>query len=225
MHLNVGILDFGDLDPLRIAPAYRVALLDGRPDLDMEGVNRKLRDVVAYLRNTREVVAAPPLDRATPVWHLGGSIESAEMAAENGVAFCVSLMHREELPDRAVLFRYRERFRPSRDGAQPHCAIALAGTCAPNDEEACGLLAMQAKAPIHARVVGSPERCRQIMVDLAEQYGTTEVVFLDVCQQMGLRLRSLTLLAKALEIGARVSAHRTRSRNRSRAPSARRRAG
>jgi luciferase family oxidoreductase group 1 len=78
-----------------------------------------------------------PPDAMPEVWLLGSSTESAEIAAEQGLAFSYAQFINPvaELGERAARL-YRERFRPSPWLAEPRLSVAVTALCAESEERA-----------------------------------------------------------------------------------------
>ena len=83
----------------------------------------------------RQVRAMPADVRLPPLWLLGSSRYSAELAAAIGVGF--SFAHHFATHDAVAAMRlYRDRFRPSVWRQAPYAILAVAVVCAPDDGEA-----------------------------------------------------------------------------------------
>jgi len=83
----------------------------------------------------RGVRAMPADVRLPPIWLLGSSGYSAELAAAIGVGF--SFAHHFATHDAMATMRlYRDRFRPSAWRQAPYAILAVAAVCAPDDGEA-----------------------------------------------------------------------------------------
>lgn len=163
--------------------------------------SEKVAELAGFLRGEGEPKALPVTASPPEVWILGAQSTSMELAAGNGSALCLSLfLQSEEGVDlRPVVDAYRERFRPSPGLAEPKWAIAFAGVCAETEHEARKLAAE--RLPIlRPSVVGNPEQCREMIEEIRERYGTSELVFLDLAHTFEERVRSHRLLAEVLEL-------------------------
>src|SRR5262249_61075204 len=79
--------------------------------------------------------AMPAAVRLPPLWLLGSSGYSAELAAAIGVGF--SFAHHFATHDAVAAMRgYRDRFRPSVWRQTPYAILGVAGVCGPDDDEA-----------------------------------------------------------------------------------------
>ena len=87
-------------------------------------------------RHPLRAVRAMPADvRLLPLWLLGSSDYSAELAAAIGVGF--SFAHHFATHDAVAAMRvYRDRFRPSVWRQRPYAILAVAVVCGPDDDEA-----------------------------------------------------------------------------------------
>ncbi len=81
------------------------------------------------------VTASPRGGDAPPVYLLGSSGYSAQLAAELGLGFAFA-SHINPGPAAAVLRHYRAEFRPSSWFAQPHAILAVSALVADTDEQA-----------------------------------------------------------------------------------------
>ncbi len=88
----------------------------------------------------RTVRAAPTDVALPPVWLLGSSGFSAQVAAFNGLGFAFAAHIAPHLAVE-VLRMYRERFQPSEEFPEPSAILGHAVVCAPSDEEAQRLAA------------------------------------------------------------------------------------
>ena len=81
-------------------------------------------------------VHAVPMDVALPpIWLLGSSGYSAELAAAAGMGFAFA-HHFAEHDAAAAMLNYREHFKPSAELAQPYAILATAAVTADTDAEA-----------------------------------------------------------------------------------------
>lgn len=161
----------------------------------------KVAELARFLRGEGEPKALPVTASPPEMWILGAQSTSMELAAGNGSALCLSLfLQSEERVDlRPVVETYQERFQPGPGLAEPKWAIAFAGVCAETEHEARRLAAE--RLPIlRPSVVGNPEQCREMIEEIRERYGTSELVFLDLAHTLEERVRSHRLLAEVLEL-------------------------
>ncbi len=83
----------------------------------------------------RSVHAVPADVALPPIWLLGSSGYSAELAAAVGMGFAFA-HHFAEYDAASAMLSYREHFKPSRELTQPYAILATAAIAADNDAEA-----------------------------------------------------------------------------------------
>ncbi len=151
-------------------------------------------------------ITVPPHTHVEPeVWTLGTGRGSIPFALEYNTAFSLSLFHKtanangggrpeylHELQD-----RYREQF-----GVEARCNICIGGLCAPSYEEAQRRLKLhvQAHASIEQNVVGTPESCREQLLELQDKYRVDEIIFCDLNVRLEHRLEGLQMLAETMQM-------------------------
>jgi luciferase family oxidoreductase group 1 len=171
------------------------ALLDGRPERT---------GATAHERRVEALLDALPnrLMRDGPeVWLLGSGRESARIAANQGTAFSAALFLPTAVPP-VVLQRYCAEFRPGHRLDGPRASIAVAGACAENHAEARRIVAAHRNPFVVPSVCGSPSECAEQLHVLADRYGVSEVVFVDVALAPAARRAACSLLAEALALRA-----------------------
>ena len=111
---------------------------------DMSSADRFPHDVIelqSYFRPAVEnqaIRAVPGEGLDVPIWLLGSSLYSAQLAAMLGLPFAFASHFAPELMDEALSL-YRERFEPSEALAQPHAMLGLNVFAAESDREAARL--------------------------------------------------------------------------------------
>ena len=81
-------------------------------------------------------VAAQPIDvKLPPVWLLGSSDYSAQLAAHVGMGFSFA-HHFSDFPPEIPMLNYRNQFKPSTWRQTPYAILGLAAICAETDAEA-----------------------------------------------------------------------------------------
>jgi luciferase family oxidoreductase group 1 len=83
----------------------------------------------------QQVIAMPGAGTRVPIWLLGSSLFSAQLAAERGLPYAFASHFAPRLVHPA-LDLYRSRFRPSAVLAEPYVMIGVPLVAAPTDEEA-----------------------------------------------------------------------------------------
>ncbi|MBL8480108.1 MAG: LLM class flavin-dependent oxidoreductase [Sterolibacteriaceae bacterium] len=86
-------------------------------------------------RPDQQVIAMPGAGTRVPIWLLGSSLFSAQLAAERGLPYAFASHFAPRLLHQA-LDLYRSRFRPSAVLAQPYVMIGVPLVAAPTDDEA-----------------------------------------------------------------------------------------
>jgi luciferase family oxidoreductase group 1 len=172
------------------APETTDLLRDGQAKpADMQAAEalfeRKTRDLIAHLRSgheaQRKIESAMPLPGLPQLWQMGSGTGSAKLAARLGMRLCMALWYqREESVDvRAVLADYASRFQPAPELASAIGCLSLSGICAETDAEAQRMLAAVTErfgGKPTVNFCGSPERCRETILDLAARHAVREVV-------------------------------------------------
>jgi luciferase family oxidoreductase group 1 len=83
----------------------------------------------------QRIEAVPGSGTDVPLWILGSSLFGAQLAAELGLPYAFASHFAPQLLDRAVAL-YRERFRPSRQLADPYVMVGVNAIAATTDDEA-----------------------------------------------------------------------------------------
>lgn len=159
----------------------------------------KVSDLLAYLRETTEVVANPQGVRPPQIWMLGSNATSMHLATLHGTAFCfASFLANRAIDPADVLKVYRAEFLPSADFPEPKGSIAFAGVCANTDARAEELAQQETPIGLFPTIVGSQKSCGHAVRELHLKTGITEFVFLDLCHRFEDKLESYRLLAEEL---------------------------
>jgi luciferase family oxidoreductase group 1 len=146
---------------------------------------RKTRDLIALLRAgyaaQQKHASTAPLPSMPEIWLMGSGTGSAALAAKLGARLTMALWYQmpESVDVRAVLADYAASFQPAPEGPPATGCLSLSGICAETDAEAETLLA-GAKERYGAQLIvnfwGSPERCRETILEIAARHGVREVV-------------------------------------------------
>lgn len=212
--------------PLRVAKAFRalqviypnridLGIARGGTNTELERLLRdgathdqsyegKVQELLGYLRGTT-AVAVNPLGVWPPeVWLLGSNTRSMNLAAEQGTAFCFAqFLARDGVDCVSIINAYHQQFVPSLELSKSQCTIAVAGICAPTDEEALSLLPVGGPVSVTSTLIGSPSSCRRELEVLQARTGVNEFIFSDLCAEPNFHLRSYRLLAEVLQLHAR----------------------
>lgn len=206
-------LFFGDRIDLGVTSAATAepvhsALLDGRSMPDSEEYARRVEELTALVR--REGLSPGGIDgnnigpqtaTVPKVWVCGTSLGSARLAARLGVAYAFHDFLNQWSPKPAdgpaVMDTYRNEFQPNKFLPAPELAVAVYGMCAPTEKEAGKLWTNQTPAGF----LGTPDQCREQLLDYRERYQTPEIVVQSMTSDFPARLRSYGLLAEAFGLG------------------------
>ena len=83
----------------------------------------------------QRLIAMPGAGTNVPIWLLGSSLFSAQLAAERGLPFAFAAHFAPRLMQQAIGL-YRQHFQPSSALARPYVAVGVPLIAAPTDEEA-----------------------------------------------------------------------------------------
>jgi luciferase family oxidoreductase group 1 len=106
-----------------------------------EGFPRDVMELQAYLGDggpDQAVRAIPGRGTHVPIWLLGSSLYSAQLAAYLGLPFAFASHFAPDLLLQA-LHVYRAGYRPSTDWPKPHAMVGVNGVAADTDDEAAWL--------------------------------------------------------------------------------------
>jgi luciferase family oxidoreductase group 1 len=110
--------------------------LDARDE--EEGFPRDVMELQAYLGEPapdQAVRAIPGVGTKVPIWLLGSSLYSAQLAAHLGLPFAFASHFAPDLLLQALQV-YRTGYRPSGEWPKPHAMVGVNVVCADSDEEA-----------------------------------------------------------------------------------------
>lgn len=176
----------------------------------------------------RDLQATPVPPTAAAMWLLASSEGSVGIAAHFGLP--LSFAHFITIADGpALVDAYRRQYQPSAASPEPKVNVAAAVICADTDQEAERLaislqtwrargLSGRIPAPEITEgwsprrgsisvsngrkplIHGSPDTCRRMIEELADSYGTNEVMAITITHSHQARVRSYELLAKAFDL-------------------------
>ena len=95
----------------------------------------ELQRLLAPAQPGQRLIAMPGAGTNVPIWLLGSSLFSAQLAAERGLPYAFASHFAPRLLLQALAL-YRQNFRPSASLARPYVAIGVPLIAAPTDEEA-----------------------------------------------------------------------------------------
>jgi luciferase family oxidoreductase group 1 len=136
--LHPGRIDLGlGRAPGTDQPTMR-ALRRSLAHADEDGFPRDVMELQAYLgapRPDQHVRAIPGVGTEVPIWLLGSSLYSAQLAAHLGLPFAFASHFAPEMLLQALEI-YRATYRPSTRWPKPHAMVAVNVAAAETDEEA-----------------------------------------------------------------------------------------
>ena len=95
----------------------------------------ELQQLLATPHSGQAVIAMPGAGTNVPIWLLGSSLFSAQLAAERGLPYAFASHFAPRFLHQAIEL-YRRQFRPSERLTQPYVMIGVPLIAAPTDEEA-----------------------------------------------------------------------------------------
>jgi luciferase family oxidoreductase group 1 len=95
----------------------------------------ELQQLLGPVRPGQPIIAMPGAGTGVPIWLLGSSLFSAQLAAERGLPYAFASHFAPRLL-RQALEVYRGQFRPSATLAKPYVVIGVPLIAAPTDDEA-----------------------------------------------------------------------------------------
>ena len=95
----------------------------------------ELQRLLGPVQPDQGIVAMPGAGTQVPIWLLGSSLFSAQLAAERGLPYAFAAHFAPRLLHQAIGL-YRSLFRPSSTLARPHVIVGVPLIAAPTDDEA-----------------------------------------------------------------------------------------
>ena len=95
----------------------------------------ELQRLLGPVQPGQRLIAMPGADSHVPIWLLGSSLFSAQLAAERGLPYAFASHFAPRMLMQA-LDLYRSQFRPSAQLRQPHVVVGVPLVAAPTDAEA-----------------------------------------------------------------------------------------
>jgi luciferase family oxidoreductase group 1 len=108
----------------------------------------ELQQLLAPAQEGQRLIANPGAGTQVPIWLLGSSLFSAQLAAQRGLPYAFASHFAPRMMLQAIQL-YRSTFQPSATLAKPHVVIGVPLVAAPSDEEAEYLA-----SSIYQRVLG-----------------------------------------------------------------------
>lgn len=115
--------------------ATAVALAtDGRPKF--ERFPKLVEELTAYLTDPKaKPLVSPKPPQNLPIWMLGTSPDSAELAAQRGMPYNLALFINPQAPSQLISL-YKQFYQSSGAGNRPHAAVTMSLFCCETQEQA-----------------------------------------------------------------------------------------
>jgi luciferase family oxidoreductase group 1 len=142
-----------------------------------------------------EVPDSEPLSIPAPwfpprVWILGSSGQSVALAVERGLPYCHALF----LPTSGEV-DLKAAFSKNASSTSTY-AVAISVVCGATEDDVRRIAAdTETKALLKPNVVGTPSHCIARIRDIADRFGTDEIILMDLAFAPSDRIQALTLLA------------------------------
>jgi luciferase family oxidoreductase group 1 len=162
----------------------------------------ELRGYFGSAAAAQPVRAVPALDAHLPIWLLGSSLYSAELAAVLGLPFAFAAHFAPDWLLQAFAL-YRQMFQPSRELAQPYAMATVNLIAADTDEGARRLFSSHQQAFVRLRR-GQPGRLPPPVDDLAASLAPADLALLQQVMRYSF-VGSLPTLEKQLAAFLRVA--------------------
>lgn len=190
------------------------ALVSGNAvELTDAAFDQKVRDLSEYLSAAVEhrsidytVARAIPWGVVPPpVWVLGSSLKSMQLAATLGYPYAIARFYEPAAslgPE--IMSQYRQEMAARHPAARPQSCLAVTVICMDRGEDARQRQAdLVSQGILASYVVGSPQDCCSQIRDLAEQYQLDEILVTTWMQQHDDRCTMYSRLAEEFELTAR----------------------
>ncbi len=132
----------------------------------------ELQRLLGPLEPGQRVMAMPGAGTQVPIWLLGSSLYSAQLAAEKGLPYAFASHFAPRMLLQALQI-YRSRFKPSAVLDKPYAAIGVPVIAAPTDEEA-EYLATSAQQRVLGILTGNRTRLQPPVEGFMEQVSERE---------------------------------------------------
>lgn len=132
----------------------------------------ELQALLGDVQPGQRVVANPGAGTQVPIWLLGSSLFSAQLAAERGLPYAFASHFAPQLMLQAIAL-YRKNFQASKELSQPYVAIGVPLVAAPTDEEA-HFLASSIYQRVLGILTGDRKNLKPPVADFAQTLGEAE---------------------------------------------------
>ena len=159
----------------------------------------------------QRVRAVPGAGSRVPIWLLGSSLFSAELAAQLGLPYAFASHFAPEMLLQALRI-YRDGFRPSAQLDRPHAMAVInvfaavvrgrPGLLPPPVADIDAVLSAQEQAAVRSRLqysaIGGPDAVRRQLADFIALTGVDELMVTGMIFDPAARIRSLEITAEAM---------------------------
>jgi luciferase family oxidoreductase group 1 len=190
------------------SPTYSRILLGHEPNSESYSVNqyeKKITELLNYLKRStkREVpideIIIPPFETASPpLWLLGTTATSSELAIKYKTNYSLSLFHNHSSP-MVSLNKFKDDFYKVHH-YYPEVSIAIAGTCSNDEKKVVEALNKKTYFQVYSLVAGSPDQCKEQILKLKASFEADEIIFLDVAANFEDKVISYGLLSDAFDL-------------------------
>ena len=132
----------------------------------------ELQELLGDIRPGQRLVANPGAGTHVPIWLLGSSLFSAQLAAQRGLPYAFASHFAPRLMMQAISL-YRNLFQPSESLSKPYVAIGVPLVAAPTDEEA-QFLASSIYQRVLGILTGDRKKLQAPTPDFVESLGEAE---------------------------------------------------
>ncbi len=187
-------------------PAYFKALKGYEPcpeDLSINKYDETINELVSYLRySNKEIIVSPAKISHPPIWLLGQTQVSLDLAIKYRTNYCLSLFH---APTATInsLDGFKEDYYKIHK-SYPKISLAVAGVCSGNPKIIEKAINNKGRFIVHPTVVGCPDECKEKIIKLKKQYKFDELIFLDITLNKKDQLQSYLLLSNAFNLTSKI---------------------
>lgn len=132
----------------------------------------ELQRLLGPAQEGQRIVAMPGQDTQVPIWLLGSSLFSAQLAAAKGLPYAFASHFAPRMLYQAIAL-YRQLFKPSAQLAKPYVVVGVPVIAAPSDAEA-ELLASSTYQRVLGILTGQRSRLQPPQADYMAQLGHQE---------------------------------------------------
>ena len=128
--LGIGRAPGSDMMTARALRRHQDSAVESFPNDILE-----LQDLLGTEQGERRLMAVPGANSHVPIWLLGSSLYSAQLAAALGLPYAFASHFAPDMLMEALRI-YRDQFKPSARLSRPHTMVGVMGIAADSDDEA-----------------------------------------------------------------------------------------